>query len=103
MDSRNPSTVIFNGTPITKMFEKLLTSSIGSGLDASTSIIPISIRYFIALINSESGILLSDHHPAVFRTQSGIIFSGPGGPGSVAGIKIIPSLIRNSRPLVNSL
>ena len=63
-----------------------IDSSTISGLDTSTSIIPISIRYFIALVNSESGILLSDHQPAVFLTQSGMILSGPGIPGSVEGM-----------------
>ena len=64
----------------------MVSSFITSGLNASTSISPISIKYFIALINSESGILPSAHHPAVFLTQSGMILSGPGGPGSVGGM-----------------
>ena len=63
-----------------------VSSSINSGLEASTSMIPISIKYFIALMNSESGIRLSDHHPAVFLTQSGMILSGPGIPSSVGGM-----------------
>ena len=76
----------FPVTGLVSIISSTVSSLIISGLDASTCIIPISIKYFIALMNSESGILSSAHHPAVFLTQSGMILSGPEGPGSVWGM-----------------
>ena len=78
-------------------------SSTGSGVDTLTSINPILTKYCIALMKSESGMLSSAHHPAVFLTQSGIILSGPGGAISVGGMLIMPSLISDSNAFVKSL